>query len=217
MSTETFDEENPVVTQSEFRQNDEKIVTEWGDDEVVNELAVDMAKLSIVRISYNTKLPKAVIDMAVEDVLRSVNWPDYAEFKKCVTNIVSKNFAGIKYASVVTDVETKKQDFWLIKGFINLRTENAYEHEGVRYLKSEVLTNTSFFERFNVFCEKEFNNEFVFRVLHGSRLDVSRFSQYDWRDLTKFMGVPKNEITAETMVMIQFKKPTKKVMIGAKQ
>lgn len=232
--TETFVaqivDENPLVTQSEINGS---VQTKWSDKTKTEKNDQNMAALGAVRIGDKkekaVEYPEPIIAMAVQDVLSTVGWFNYESFLTCTTNIVNKNFKGLKFASRVTDKKTNKQDFWLIKGFIDVRPVDGYapvyEHNGVEHNKITVLTSDDFTKKFREICQNiggdgengrlGFKGKVAFRILHGSQLEMGKFYAPEMKELHKMLDVPVEEtIDPNMVVMIQFKKNIPSLIIG---
>lgn len=207
------DDDNRLVTAADLKDDgtdDAAVATKWDDKDTLSQLEKEMEQLSKLRMTKNT-IGDDVIDMAMNDVIGALGWGTYAQFKNTVTRILTSHRADrIPFSVRTKDQQTGQMDFWLIRSFVHGVSGGEYA-PGIN--KKSVLMSRQFSDKLRNHCRTQFNDEVQFWIFTGSykgkqHLDISKLNQCD---IDILGNVDSNDI-----VMVQFKKKTPEVMVGAR-
>jgi len=194
----------------------------WSDTERLARLQAEMQKIATVRIPV-ISLPEAVLLMAMAEVLAHVGWPNYAEFDKTRTLILTSN-KKIPFAMRPQNVRTGAYDFWIKRSFIRVRDSNGdmyFEFENKKYDKREIFMSREFCNYLRDFCNDMPNGlrkEVQFWIFNAEskgtqKLDPAKVSPSDLALLKRQYA----DLDFNDFVMLQFKhrEPEQRVGAGA--
>jgi hypothetical protein len=206
--TDTYEDDNKLVTIKDLA--DPEVKTLWSDETILEQLKQEMDKLSKVRNSHNT-VPQEIIVRALAEVLTELGWSDYATFLNSVNKVLN-NPRNIPFSVRTKDIKTGKNDFWLMRIFIN---NGVYVDENRTYSKQNVLLSRQFAKYLRDFCKTELRDEVQFWTFAGKynnnqHLDLSKLKPFELKLLQEIKG----DIDANNLIMFQFKKKTPEVMVG---
>jgi hypothetical protein len=205
------EEDNKIVTLADLEENDEteKVVTQWDSKDKIKYASENMEKLKNIKFE---NYPQNVLDLAMFEILDGIGWTDYVTYKNNVENIIN----GIKYPFCLRtkDKLSRKLDFWLVRTFINFSKFPTYNIEDKVYKKKEVLVSKQFNNCLRKYCKEQLKDEVQFWFFTGTlngeqKLDMSRFSSTDMILLSS-----RGDGNPDDLIMFQFKKKTREIMVG---
>lgn len=217
------EDDNQLVTREDLEEREvDKVETVksslWSDPDRLAKLRQEMQILAKVRIPVEP-LPEEVILKAMAEVLAELGWSDYRSFNSTIKRILTGPPKSIPFAVKTRNQRTGKMDFWLIRVFINIGESNKeYEFDGKKYNKRDVLMSHQFCDYLRDYCRTELHDEAQFWTFTGSyrnkqHLDMSKLNADDMAALKNGLG----ETNANNLIMIQFKRKTAEVYVGAKK
>ncbi len=216
-------DDNVLITSKDLHAHDEEeeeevikpVIDLWSDPERIAKLQNEMKQLSKLRINTE-KYPEDIIIKAVADVLSQVEWSDYNSFSDTIERILTGPKNCVAFGSRTKNQSTGEMDFWILRVFIAIN-DRFYEFNDKVYSKKDVLMSQQFSSYLRNFCETKLKDETQFWTFTGThkgkqQLQMSKLTAADTLNLRSV-----GESNPDNLVMIQFKKKTPEVMIGAKR
>lgn len=212
------DDDNRQVSAADLEEQDQLSEAEttnmWDNKESVAKLQKAIDSLSQLRIN-KVLYPTEVMILATADALGRFEWMNYESFNNFKNRILSER-GNPPFTVKTKDQHTNLYDFWIVRSFININ-DNPYTHNNVTYNKKDVLLSNQFNRCLVQYCKTILKDEVQFWIFTGTRTDnqklsMSRYTDKEVNDIFNMTGT-KN---ADELVLIQFKKKTPELMIGAK-
>jgi hypothetical protein len=168
-----------------------------------------MKKLSKLRFKSN-EFSSDVMIKGLSDVLPA-GWNTYDGFKIFVNSIINGG-ERMPFTLKTKDKFTNQRDFWVTKSFIDLSKGDTYDDVS----KKSVLLSQQFSDFVKDYCKNVLKDEVLVWIFSGTStgkqfLDVSKI---DSRDLEMLRAENQN-VNADDLIMIQFKKKVKELMVGS--